>query len=90
MGRRAVHRCDSHLHCAERAARWSCPQLGQLTHPHPQSRPTLGAAGTLHGGPSVVLWTPGSGVGRGVARTQKGGSSGDDDQAACEPGGRGC
>jgi hypothetical protein len=52
-----VHCCDSHLHCS----RWNLSRVSNttgaaLTHPHPQSSRYTPRC------PSVVLWTPCSGV----------------------------
>jgi hypothetical protein len=75
---------------------WSCgwnmmlgalgfnPPLGYLTHPHPQSSRYTPRC------PSVVLWTPCSGVGWRVFEPAVTVGKRHDAQAACEPGRGGC
>ena len=54
-----MHCCDSHLHCSQGGG-WICRVSNTtgaaLTHPHPQSSRCTPRC------PSVVLWTPCSGV----------------------------
>jgi hypothetical protein len=61
----------------------------ELSHTHPQSRPTLRTAGTLQGVPPSWCGRRAAGVEWGVFEpTIK--SKRHDAQAACEPGGGGC
>jgi hypothetical protein len=86
IGRRAVHRCDSHLYCVERAAR--CPQTGAAHTPSPSEQTHPQSSRCTPRCPSVVLWTPCSGCG--VARVFEPASRVGSGKAACEPGRRGC
>jgi hypothetical protein len=87
-----VHCCTSHL-CSQEDVRLCASRVDQnqelsthppSQHPHPQNSRFTPRC------PSVVLWTPCSGVEwRVFEPTIRVWRSGNDAQAACEPGGRG-
>jgi hypothetical protein len=58
-----VYCCDSHLHRADKeGAALGLTQLGQLTHPTPSEQTHPQTSSFTPRCPSVVLWTPCSGV----------------------------